>query len=375
MIPGYPGAIARAIARNDLPGDGTSATTPIFDAQGHPSPLEKNNGTWRADNSTGKLYPKYAWVDSCSRDMLFGWTLAMASAWEVIAKDPTFDAARKSRLAADAKALLGGLMIVRANGKDLELWDPEGRRTFHGNLHETSIDRQYVVKNGVASLMALGEVAALVSVVDDAPARAYLQSLIGPRDLPAAIGQSIAVVALGGDSSNYSAYNMLFLTGFMAHRWVGDATVRAGLGKPLQVDLYAPLFGPRPADWKQSLFDFVVASTTSTFDPGAVARGTETLRDFPSAPYYATAVTNCDAAEVAAKSCTLNDGATVVSLKTANGDLVADRPIPMKLRPPSNFFWRSSPFLVNQAGDASTVFPGSDARLAYWLGRWVRTGP
>ncbi len=379
-ITGKPGSIARALMRKDLPGDGAAfPITPLFDGSGNPLPAEKNNGTWRADNSGGK-YPTYTWVDSCSRDMLFGWTFGAAAAWEVIKDDPTFPAPTRDQLRADAKSVLDGLMKVRPGGKDLEIWDPDNRRTYHGNLHETSIDRNYVIKNGVASMMALGEVAGLVYVVDDAPAKAYLTSLLTTRGLPEATTQTMNVIALGGDSSNHSAFNMLFMTAWLADRYIPDAGARGVLKNPIR-GVYAPLFGENPSSWGQSFFDLVAAHASgdgtagkalASVDATALSRAVTTLRGFRPAPFYATTVENCDPNEVAAGTCVLNDGTTVVKLSNVKWGIVADKPLPMALRPPSNFFWRTSPFLVNGQGDANAVFPGSDLRMAYWLGRWVR---
>ena len=382
-IPGIPGGIARALTRVDLPGDGATPTTPLFDASHAPLPAEKNNGTFRDDNSVGHLYPNLHWVDSCSRDMMIGWVLGMASTWEVIAQDPTFDPARRARLKADAKSVLDGLRVVRPSGKDLEIWDPDGRRSYNGNMHETSVDRDYLLINGPSSMMALGVMAGLASIVDDASAKGYLDTLVHARGLPKATTTSMFVVGLGGDQSNHSGYNMLFMTAWLAHRYVGDAATEATLKKPVEQDLYAPLVGARPAEWKQSLFDLVVAASsgnatatsaaTSTFDQAALGRALDTLTTFPEAPFYATGVTNCDASEIAAGSCLLNDGVTTVSLKSVKWGLVADKPVPMKVRPPSNFFWRTDPFLVNGDGDPNALYPAADLRVAYWLGRWVRS--
>ncbi len=379
-IPGVSGSIARSIVRSDLPGDGAAPTTPIFDANHNPLPATKNNGVFRDDNSA--MYPKYHWMDSCSRDMLFGWTFGIAAIWEVIKDDPTFDAATKARLQADAKAVLAGLMIVRSGGKDLEIWDPEGRRTLNGNMHETSIDRNYVIKNGPASMMALGVIAGLVYVVDDAAAKAYWTQLTTTRGLPSATTQGMNVIALGGDSTNYSSYNMLFMTAWMAHRYAPEATVRSTLKSPLENDLYNPSIGLKPSQWKQSFFDFIEAASkgdawasgnaTASYDAAAVTRGVSTLKECAAAPFYAPTRTNCDANEVAAGSCLMDDNSTVMQVSTSSGEVVANQPVPMRLRPPSNFFWRSNPFLVNSVGDPTAVYPGSDLRVAYWMGRYVR---
>lgn len=382
-ITGRPGSIARGIARADLPGDGAAVVTPLFDSAGKALPAEKDNGTWRADNSG--LYPNLIWIDSCSRDMLFGWTMGAASIWEVIKNDPTFDAAKKARLQSDMKAVLDGLRIVRAGGRDLELWDADNRPTFHGFLHESSADRVYALTNGPAALMALGQVAALVSIVDDASSKAYLSTLVAARGLPDAIAQSLALVGLSGDQANHSGYNMLFLTGWLAHRYVGDGAARGKIKSGLLTQLYSPLFGEKPSDWKQSLYDFIAATASGdgwlgapvkkTFDAAAVANGLSSLVAFRPAPLVPPTVENCDAAESASGLCTLSDGVTTVKVKTVDGALVANKAIPMALRPPSNFYWRSDPHLVNGAGSPNAFMPGSDLRVAYWLGRYVRVAP
>lgn len=72
-ITGEPGVIARGFARGDLPGVGADVeTVPLFDDGGAPLPEEKNNGTWREDNSEAGAYPEYVWEDSCSRDQYVG---------------------------------------------------------------------------------------------------------------------------------------------------------------------------------------------------------------------------------------------------------------------------------------------------------------
>ena len=50
-ITGTPGVLPRAIAVKGWPGDGANTTTPLFNDNGEPLPIEKNNGTWREDVS------------------------------------------------------------------------------------------------------------------------------------------------------------------------------------------------------------------------------------------------------------------------------------------------------------------------------------
>jgi hypothetical protein len=380
----YGFSIARSIARKDLPGDGAQATYPLF-ANGKPFPAEKNNGTWRADNSSGASYANLIWEDSCSRDMLFGWTLAMASAWEVVKNDSAIDATLKSNLQADARSILAGLQVkhnaVTGQSVDLELWDPDGRRTFHGNLHETSVDRNYIpfVKNGPASMMALGEVAGLAYVADTPATDAYLNTtLLGERGLAAeAAGGTMSIISLAGERTNHSSYNMLFFTGLMAGRYVSQVEAKADVAKSVQSKIY--LQGP--SEWGQALYDLVFTASTGgasvsssvakTFNPQAMGKVRQVLGDFPPAPFYGTPIENCDASEVASGRCTLADG-TAVNVSSAGGSIVADRAVPIKVRPPSNFFWRSNPFEVNGGFGANVLMPGSDVRLVYWLGRYLR---
>ena len=72
----------------------------------------------------------------------------------------------------------------------------------------------------------------------------------------------------------------------------------------------------------------------------------------PAAPYFQDAVTNCDEAELASGTCVLDDGTTVTILGNVgwNDTLVAKELVPMAVRPPSNYHWRSDPHRVNGEG-------------------------
>ncbi|MGC9044546.1 MAG: hypothetical protein ACP5KG_11905, partial [Myxococcota bacterium] len=63
---------------------------------------------------------------------------------------------------------------------------------------------------------------------------------------------------------------------------------------------------------------------------------------------------------------------TVLGYKGRNGDLITKEPIPMRARPPSNFYWRSNPYVPNGGGDGSRLLSGVDLRFAYYLGRYLR---
>jgi len=58
-----------------------------------------------------------------------------------------------------------------------------------------------------------------------------------------------------------------------------------------------------------------------------------------------------------------------------NDELVAEDPLPMRIRPGSNYHWRSNPYRVNGGGDGSRLLSGVDFRIAYWMARWMRRSP
>jgi hypothetical protein len=353
----------------------------LFDAMGNPLPTVKNNGTWREDAS-GRL-GQFVWEDSCSRDQFQGWILGMAAAWEVIGDDPTIDDGVKAGLQGHAKDIATQLATIRPSGYDLEIWDADGRPTFHGYLHENNLEGDYLpFINGVHAIMAVGIVGALAFVAEDEDVDAYLYDhLLGERDLAAKARANMLVDF--GAGSNFSNYNMAMAAGWMALRWVDDADARAHI-----VGAIAKVYdngGPRqPREQGQSLFDFVYAASVGEatafgpaagpLDDAAIDRGLATLVALAVPPAYDVSVDQCDADEIAAMSCTLADG-TVVALLGAvghNDELIAEPPIPIELRPPSNYYWRSNPYAVNGGGDGSGLPGSADFRFAYWIGRWTR---
>ncbi len=391
-ITGTPGVIARGFLRTDIPGNGPNVvTTPLFDEDGNPLPPEKDNGTARDDNSIGGKYPNYVWIDSCSRDMYVGWASAFAGAWEVIRDDPTFDDATKATLQEDARQLALALSVVRASGFDLEIPDADGRTTYHGYLNEHNYDRIYLpwlpIKNGMYSLMAIGIVAALSYVAEDAEVDAYLyDELIDQRHLDQIARQNQVGVDLWV-WSNYSSYNMAFQGAWLAHRYLKRQSSRDLVKLALSDRLYdKPLWHARqPKLTQQSLFDFIYAASVAdasayTYmagvpDQDALANGLFTLETFPAVPFWEWEVINCDEDEIAAGHCLCVDGQTELDLMPllGRGDkVVSVEVVPMSVRPPSNYFWRSNPYEVNGGSDGTRLLPAVDYLYAYWLGRWTR---
>lgn len=385
-ITGVEGVVARGYQRADLPG-GAHETTPLFDASGAPLPEEKTNGTWREDQS-GEL-PEYVWEDSCSRDMLIGWVLGMSAAWEVSRDDPTIDATRLRVLADDADALAATLRRVGESGRDLEIHDADGRLTFHAYLHESAVDRAYIDRfsgNGQHAAMALGIAAALARIGDDPEVDRWLhEELVFRRDLPGIVREHVGLIDFGA-MTNFSNHNMTWTGLWLANRYLCDDEAREQVREGTMVELYAREGSSRRVDTMgQTFFDLVYLAArgrahadrtldADELDAAALARGLRTLEEFPAPPYWAIGRENCDADEIASRVCVGEDG-TALSIDTSSGRgdaVVATSPVPMRIRPPSNYFWRSDPYRVNGDGDPNALYPAVDFRLAYWMGRFLR---
>lgn len=388
-ITGVEGVIARGFIRTDVPGAASIETVPLFDASGAPLPAEKTNGTWREDNSAEGLYPEYIWEDSCSRDMLIGWVLGMGALWEVASADPTIDAALLERMADDARAIGHSLMQVGEDGYDLEIHDADGRLTFHAYLHENAVDRVYLPGRGVNgqhAAMALGIIAVLARVSGDAELARYLhEELIERRALHEIVRENATLID-AGTRSNFSNYNMSFTGLWLAQRYLCDDLARSAVAEGTTALYGAEGAERQPSSQAQTFYDFVfeaaygdatVTRPLSAVSEPAYARGLASLTGFPAAPFFEESVINCDEAEIAAMTCTAIDGETTLTLlgEVGRGDeLVAAEALPMALRPPSNYHWRSDPYRVNREADGTSLFPGVDFRVAYWMGRHLRRG-
>ncbi len=381
-IDGVSGPMARSLLRADLPSVESPMLTPLFDASGKALPLEKNNGAWRADQSGA--YAQFIWEDSLSRDMLVGWAMASAISWEVIKKDPTFSDELKARLKADAHETVTMLMKKQVSGYDLEIQDADGRPTFHSTLNENSVDRAYLdgAQNGFYALMSLGIVGAFASVSEDVEVSKFLDDeLIARRRLDRMAAATAHLIDMGA-LTNYSNSNMGFTAGLLAQRFVTNASANGLVRRAIREELYDRPDNParQVKETKQTFFDLIAAAAQQADGKEewrqTVARGIETLKEFPAAPTWNVVRINCDDAEVNAKQCTLADGTQVGVLGDVgrNDDLVADRAIPMRVRPLSNYFWRSNPYRPNDSATAGgdVLLSTVDFRVAYWLGRYLR---
>ncbi len=372
-VTGQDGMIARAVANHDLPGHDTTELVPLFDGIGTALPYEKNNGTWRDDES--HLYGDIIWEDSASRDQYIGWVTGMAASWEVMAGDATLEDLL-ARLRQDASQMLGVLRTVQDEGYDLEIRDPDGRRTYHGILHEESLDRVYVPggNNPLNPVMALGIVTALTTIAETPDLDAWLQDeLIAQRQLPERVRDHVAVLDTGHDVNN-SNLSMAWNGAWLVQRYTCDSAVRATVTRGMD-DLYQPT--------GQALYDLVRASQHGDVtalgsdweleDNAHLAPVSESLF-FYRESLWNDPVENCDSDEIETGVCVLDDGTEVNVLgdEGHGGQLMVDTPVPMGVRPWSTYHWRSNPYAPNGEGDGLTLGDAADFRFVYWAGRYAR---
>jgi hypothetical protein len=185
--------------------------------------------------------------------------------------------------------------------------------------------------------------------------------------------------------TNFSNYNMAFDGAWLALRFIEGDQARADLREALEVQLYdTPGERFQPVEQKQSFFDLVYTAgmcdsaanspCRSEPDQPVIDRALETLKEFPEPPFFEFERVNCDETEIQTGDCTAEDGThlTVLTEKDRGGDAITAEPLPMRIRPPSNYYWRSNPYKPNGGSAGSGMFAGPDFRLAYWMGRFIR---
>jgi hypothetical protein len=392
-VTGTPGGVVRGIMRiapehpsdPPIPG-GPITTTPLHDAMGHPQPAMKEP-TWR-DDASGTL-PFLAWLDDCSKDQLDGYVIAIGAAYDAIVGDPMVDPALVDRLRADATAIGQRLMVPRDVGgghmADLVIFDADGRPTSFHDLSAEEITPGVVSTrpiNGFNAVMALGIMRTLYHVSGDPEiGHFYYQSLIGDRDYLTSAMSTVRLM-YQGTSTNYSNVNMAFVAIFGVLRYETDPTIQARIRDVLETQIYAPGLDREARHLGLPFFDFVYAGFRSggamdTAGGTAVMEGLATLDGYPTAPIWDPAIVNCDAMEIAAGSCVGIDGTTHITIAMGashGGGQVAVDPVPIAIRPHSDFEHRSDPHRFN-GGGSPILGPGGDIVAAYWLGRLLdRTG-
>jgi MYXO-CTERM domain-containing protein len=213
---------------------------------------------------------------------------------------------------------------------------------------------------------------------DEEIGRFYYEEMVGRRDYMTSIEGAISVIYFN-EQTNYSNVNMAFVAAYGVLRYETDGIIAPRIRTILQDHLWSPGRNREAAGLGQAFFDVLYAGFQSgdrALGTTAVAQGVANLAEFPDPPYWNPLVTNCDDAEIAAGRCTAIDGTTMIELagEPGRGDsVVAVEPLPKRLRPPSNFEWRSDPHDVN-GGGGGRLNPGGGFHAAYWMGRFLENG-
>ncbi len=380
-------------------------------------------------------FPDWLWMDNASKDQLTGWVYAMGAVYDVVRDDPAFDAARVQRLSDDAATMGARLMRVSPPlGLDMTIVDGDGCATTFHDLHADEFEglpiatvtaiilglggnripaetraKLAAYKNGFNALLGLATMRTLCHVSRDADVcDFYYDELVDGRDWPGVLVQDPIPTAdippdvqdflassglvlpptlseLGSlpgvdfaEQTNYSNVNMAFIGFYGLLRYEPDPALRALYRQSLVEALWDTGASPRqPRVLAQSFFDFLFAGLSgdaTALEP--LAGASRTLAEFPAPPYWNDRVENCDADELSALSCIAVDGETPIAISPEagrNGAIVAVDVLPKRLRPPSNYEWRSNPYVPN-GGGGDRLNPGGDFRGAYWLGRFLERG-
>lgn len=401
VITGIPYGVARGVMLLRPLNEGeppfphpTPNIVPLFDDQGNPLPPgPKNNGTDRADNS-GSVLPEglWYWQDSCSKDQLVGWVLAMATLYDAVVDDPEVDRGVVKRLQDVACAIGAGLRqkypFQALDGKvylyDLVIMDADGRPTLHHDLNPLSVDGVYLPPDSGALnifnlVMALGIVKGLYHVCKDKESEAFLyDELIGRRGYLTYLSDTDKQIdyIYMGTKTNFSNVNMMAIALFLNLYFESDESIAEPIRDFMERKWWDPPGVAQAARrLKQPYFIALhEAMTKNGTDPALAEEAARLLKAFTLDPYVDEARINCDEQEIAQGVCVAIDGKTILTLQERGAHPIATEALDPSIRPPSNFDARSNPFLVNGGGSGG-LNPGGDLHAAYWLLRYLQQRP
>ncbi len=387
-ITGVSGVVARGIRRvrsepgePEVPGE-LPELLPMFDENGDPFPRYKGP-VWRADGS-GEL-PHLIWLDDGSRDTLVGYIFAMGAAYDVALNDPMIPQEKVQRLAEHARAighrLLEEVDVGDDEKIDLVIRDADGRpTTFHALSAEEVLEGIVSVEasNGFNAIMSLGILRTLYHVSGDHDIWDRYQQLLGPRDYLGVAKTWLADTTYFNEITNYSLVNMLFIAYYGVLRYENDPDIALRVRRIFETETYDVGVDRDPRGLGQSFFDFIFVAfrERGVLDIGeqALSEGLQTLVEHRAPPYWDRYIRNCDDGEIETRDCVLTDGteAKISGRRGYGGErVVAETPIPMRVRPPTNYMWRMDPHMVNGGGQ-DRLNSGGDFHTAYWMGRFLR---
>jgi hypothetical protein len=392
-IVGVPGTCARGVKLKSEPDQPVTEPVPATPCP----PAGTRNNIWREDGSG--LYPQWVYVDGNSKDQMLGYVMALGAFWDAAAGDPDIDQAVRDQIQEDARLLGQALMtpVEVAPGEfvDLVITDWHNCPTKHHDLNPRLIPRtddyptvlaeDATNQNGWGAMVSLGIIRTLYHISGDEDIRTfYYDELVARRDFPTLMitgparvkGMYINICIAGNCwSTNFSNVNMAWVGAYGLLRYETDP----GLRDAYQAMLFDELWDTgRPHDGlaiQQAFFNVMYSGfAAGGNDASATANAIDQLNQWMDPPYYNPVIENCDAAELAAGTCIGIDGTTVITIDDVparGGGVAAEDPVPMSIRPPSNFEWRSDPRSVN-GGGGIRLNPGGDFRSAYWMGRLLQ---
>jgi hypothetical protein len=179
-----------------------------------------------------------------------------------------------------------------------------------------------------------------------------------------------------GESTNFSNVNMLAIALATLGRIETDPGARATLSD--LIDKFWDAGDSRSAvHLAQPWYDVIASGFGRAPRAEVPARMRQSLGAYAPPPTLQRDRVNCDDAEIAARACVAVDGTTALSLSDKRGHggiVVATAPVPIAVRPDSDFLWRGDPYAVNE-GASNRLNPRGDWLAAYWLGRLLDRDP
>jgi hypothetical protein len=384
-----PGTIARGVRRiapigsePALPG-AIPELVPLKDSSGNALPAKKGE-TWRAPVAPG--FDGWIWKDDTSKDQVSGYALAIVWLWDALKGDPAAPQDVVTAMAEDLVRFAKVLMtpIPEKEGVDLVVRDADGRLTSFGDLNSRILSgtaggvfaEDSALQNGFNAALAMGIIRGAVHVSGDATLEKYFyEELVGKRQYPKH-AVATATLMYTGESTNFSNVNMLAIALATLGRIESDATVRGELQELIE-NFWDNGSSRCAARVAQPWYDVIVAGFGKTEKGEVPARMAGALAAYSPAPTFQRDRINCDDGEIGAGSCLAIDGTTTIALSTRKGHgggVVAQSPVPISVRPDSNFLWRSDPHEVN-GGGGNRLNPRGDWLAAYWLGRLLDRDP
>jgi len=307
--------------------------------QPYPGPGEIHDGTGP--------FAGYRWRGNVSRDQYTGLIFGYAVAWDRIA-----DPAVRAQCAADLAAMADHLI---ANGH--RIVDVDGQPTTHGDVGTSFLGLR--VTNPVHALIVLsGLKAAAVSNPGDPR---YAQAYADAARRYANLIPSALVLDFGPRTKWYN-FNLAFQPLYTLLRFETDPALRARYEDALRRLFAGPSASAPVRDQFNSFFAFIHAARAPGRHGGAdwisVHEGIWSLQLFDPPPHRHRGV----------------DGSRSVRpdriAQALFGVDQARDPVPVHLRPRSDFLWQRSPFAYRSPEDLRVEYPGVDYLVAYWMGRY-----